>query len=139
MSRGTVRIAMLLVSALYVSAMRQPLAVRQLGQVDPTTLVSTVPPEVVETVPDANTVVAQGAVTGLEPATVPVEVVPLPVDNTLLAPVEVLPVDSLSTGEVASVSTQAVSTATAVTAFAGNTLGIGFSGSGFLVSQGAGG
>jgi hypothetical protein len=49
MSRGTVRIVLLLLSAVYVSAIRQPLTVKQLEQVDPTTLVSTVPQAAVET------------------------------------------------------------------------------------------
>lgn len=140
MSRGTVRIVLLLLSAVYVSAIRQPLTVKQLEQVDPTTLVSTVPQAAVETVPAAaSTVVAQEAITAVDPATAAVEVAALPVDSTpdLTAPAEVLPVSTTVTvtGEDTAASAQAVSSATAVTAYAGNTLGIGFSGSGFLASE----
>jgi len=116
------------------------LAVRQLEQVDPTTLVSTVPQTAVETVPAvASTVVAQEATTTVDPATAAVEVASLPVDSTLVTSAEVLPVDTTGTavpagtGEVASVSTQAGSAATAVTAYTGKTLGVSFSGSGYLI------
>lgn len=137
MSRGTVRIVLLLLSAVYISAIRQPLTVRQLEQVDPTTLVSTVPQAAVETVPAvASTVVAQEAITTIDPATAAVEVADLPVDSPLVLPTEgVLPVDTTGADEDTASAQQAVSSATAVTAYASSTLGIGFSGSGFLVSE----
>jgi hypothetical protein len=138
MSRATARVVMLLLLSAYcASAMRQPLFV--VDPVDPTTtaLASAVPQASVEIVPAA--LVAQEAVNPIQPATVaPGAVDPASMDesNVVLTPADAAVVNSAAaTADNAAVSAQAVAaTPPAVTAFAGKTLGIGYSGSGYLVS-----
>jgi hypothetical protein len=165
MSRATISLVLLLASALYVSAIRQPL---QLGVLEPTAAPTTlVVPQAasVEAVPTATTVVAQAttvspldptlvntvtpqaaveavvagavvapeAVTPVDPTTAAADVATVAVNVELVTPADaVLPVDS--TAEGAGVAAQ-TATHPAVTAWNGKTLGVGYSGSGFLVSK----
>jgi hypothetical protein len=164
MWRSTSRLALLLVSALYVSGIRHPLSV--LEPVEPTTLVG---PQAaaVESVPTASTAMAQetastitpnqinaatsqaavdalpwGAVLTPEaltrsgPTAAAADVASTAVDSVVVAPVATsLPVES--TAGDAGVSAQAaIVTPPAVVAYAAKTLGVSYSGSGFLVSEG---
>ncbi len=131
MSRATVRLLFLMVVSIScASAIRQPLAVQE--AVGPTTLSSAavVPVDIAPT-----TVVEQEASNSIEPAMVaPGTVDPsfVPADNVVVTTADAA--DSAAVDAATVSAQQAAPTPTPVTAFAGKTLGIGYSGSGYLVS-----
>lgn len=103
---------------------------------DPTLVNVVTPQAAVEAAGPAGAGVAPEALTPIDPTTAAADIASVAVDVAVVTPADgVLPVDSIAADGGVSAQT---ATPTAITAYADKTLGIGYSGSGFLVSEGQG-